>query len=263
MDFLLSCNEFVIVVSAATWYFSNKQVHDDDGIAGEAQVWKGFVWIPLYHFGSLALGSLLISVIWVIRGAFEYVARNTQDAVAENVLTGCLLSSIRCCLDCFDRFMRYLTKNAYIYLAITSEGFCSSALNSFLLLLKNSVKFAFVEGFSEFLMLIAKLSISMASTAVSLLILRWSVTDQPQSPIYPGIVMLLVALIISKIFVQIFETSANTLLQCYLIDADVARQKRLEPTHVPKTLAKFLRDNLEDDGLDGIEIAEQKRNLIN
>ena len=75
MAFILSCNEFVVVVSAATWYFSDKDKPDDDGIPGDAEVMKGFLWIPRYHFGSLALGSLLIAIVWMIRFVFEYVAK--------------------------------------------------------------------------------------------------------------------------------------------------------------------------------------------
>lgn len=260
--FLLSCNEFVIVVSAATWYFSNKQIPDDDGIPGDAEVFKGFLWIPLYHFGSLAIGSLTITLVWIIRGAFEYVARHTQGVEGDGGCSNCLISSIRCCLGCFDRLMRYLTKNAYIYMAISSESFCSSALNSFILMLKNAAKFAFVEGFSDFFMFIAKLSISIFTAATGLVILLMNQTDSPvSSPIFPGIVMLLTAYIISGVFVQIFDTAANTILQCYLMDADVAKQRHLEPTHVPATLARFLKDNCRDDH-NSVELIPERTNLI-
>jgi choline transporter-like protein 2/4/5 len=174
MAFLLSCNEFVIVVSAASWYFSNKEIPDSDGIPGDSEVMKGFIWIPRYHFGSLALGSLMIAIVWIIRFIFEYVAKKIDDASGGNKFTKCLLCCIRCCLDCFDRFMRYLTRNAYIYMAISSESFCSSALNAFILMLKNSAKFAFVEGFSDVFMFIAKICISVFATVTSMLILRWT-----------------------------------------------------------------------------------------
>ena len=70
--------------------------------------------------------------------------------------------------------MRYLTRNAYIYMAISSESFCSSALNAFILMLKNSAKFAFVEGFSDVFMFIAKICISVFSTVTSMLILTYT-----------------------------------------------------------------------------------------
>ena len=57
------------------------------------------------------------------------------------------------------------------------------------------------------------------------------------------------AYIISSIFISVFDASANTILQCYLIDLDIARQSNLDPTHVPPTLAKFLltQQQLNDD----------------
>jgi choline transporter-like protein 2/4/5 len=145
-------------------------------------------------------------------------------------------------------------------MAISSESFCSSALNSFILMLKNSAKFAFVEGFSEFFMFIAKLSIAIFTTATSLLILKLSIKESPvSSPVFPGIVILLVSFIVSGVFVQIFDTAANTILQCYLIDADVAKQRHLEPTHVPKTLARFLKTHGHDDH---IEMMPESANLL-
>jgi hypothetical protein len=244
MAFILSCNEFVVVVSAATWYFSDKDKPDDDGIPGDAEVMKGFWWIPRYHFGSLAMGSLLIAIVWMIRFVFEYVAKKMQSAGAgDNGFTKCLLNSIRCCLDCFDRLMRYLTRNAYIYMAISSESFCSSALNAFILMLKNAAKFAFVEGFSEVFMFIAKVCICVLATATSLTVLKFALTESPvSSPIVPGIVMLIISFIVAGIFVSVFDAGANTILQCYLIDFDITKQKgaHLEPTHVPPTLRKFL-----------------------
>lgn len=248
MSFILSCNEFVIVVSTASWYFSNKEIPDDDGIPGDSEVWMGFWWIPRYHFGSLALGSLLIAIVWIIRAVFEYVAKKVQDAAGNNAFTKGLLCCVRCCLDCFDRFMRYLTRNAYIYMAISSESFCSSALNAFILILKNSAKFAFVEGFSDAFMFIAKICIATFATCSSLVIMKYSLKSNPvSSPIVPGLVMLFISFIVAGIFVSIFDAASNTILQCYLIDKDVAKQSHLEPTHIPKTLAKFLKDSCADE----------------
>ena len=45
LAFLMACNEFVIIVSTCTWYFSRKDVPDDDGIRGDATVMEGFKWI--------------------------------------------------------------------------------------------------------------------------------------------------------------------------------------------------------------------------
>ena len=245
MAFILSMNEFVIIVSAASWYFSDKTIPDDDGIPGDSEVWKGFAWIFQYHFGSLALGSLLIAIVWIIRAIFEYVAEKVQDAAGDNGFTRALLCCVRCCLDCFDRFMRYITRNAYIYMAISSESFCSSALNAFILILKNSAKFAFVEGFSDVFMFLAKVCISVFTTATGVLCMSLFLSETPvSSPIVPALIMLLIAFIVAGIFVSIFDTGANTILQCYLIDMDVSKSQGLGAgkKHIPAGLQRFLAE---------------------
>ena len=71
--FLMAANEFVTIVSTCTWYFSRKDIPDDDGIPGDSEVWKGFWWSIRYHAGTLAFGSLLIAIVWLIRSIFEYI----------------------------------------------------------------------------------------------------------------------------------------------------------------------------------------------
>ena len=71
--FLMAANEFVTIVSTCTWYFSRKDIPDDDGIPGDSEVWKGFWWSIRYHAGTLAFGSLLIAIVWTIRSIFEYI----------------------------------------------------------------------------------------------------------------------------------------------------------------------------------------------
>ena len=88
-----------------------------------------------------------------------------------NGCTKCLVGCIRCCLDCFDRFIRYINRNAYIYCALTGSSYCTSALNSFVLILKNAAKFGFVEGIAGCFMFIAKFFIAIMTTLVSYFLL--------------------------------------------------------------------------------------------
>jgi len=78
---------------------------------------------------------------------------------------------MRCCLDCFDRFVRFLNANAYIYCAITSESFCPSALHAFLLILKNAAKFSFVESIAGAFMFLAKMFVAIVTTMIGYVIL--------------------------------------------------------------------------------------------
>jgi solute carrier family 44 (choline transporter-like protein), member 2/4/5 len=242
---LISMCEYVVIVSSSTWYFSRKDIPDSDGIPGDSDVWKGFWWSLRYNYGSLAFGSFILAVVWAIRVVFEYVGHKVQEASGDNDCTRCLLASIRCCLDCFDRFVRFLNCNAYIYMAVSGDSFCQSALHSFLLILKNSAKFGFVNGIATVFMFLAKFTVAIATTLCCWGLLKtWpeqeEVSGRKEGVLLPCLFVFIFAYIVASVFIGIFDISSATILQCYLKDLDISRQANLEPTHVPETLAKFL-----------------------
>jgi choline transporter-like protein 2/4/5 len=238
---LIAMNDYVVIVSSATWYFSRKDVPDDDGIAGDADVWKGFWWSFRYNFGSLAMGSFILTLVWIVRLIFEFVGELLKDSTGGNSCVRCLLICIRCCLDCFDRFVRFLNSNAYIYMAISGESFCPSALHSFLLILKNAAKFAFVNGMASIFMFLAKFTIAIVTALICWGLLKvWPDDAGTQGTFMPCAFVFLFAYLIGSTFISIFDTSSICILQCYLKDLDIAKQSGLDPTHVPETLARFL-----------------------
>ena len=246
--FLIACNDFAVICASATWYFSRKDLDDSDGIPGDSDVWKGFWWTFRYNMGTLALGSFILTIVWLIRTIFEYIGEKMHQASAGNKCVECLLCMVRCCLDCFDRFIRYLNRNAYIYCAISSESFCPSALHSFILLLKNHAKFAFVEGIADWFMFLAKTFIAVITTLCGYALLP-VMTEVAVDPTLPCIFIFLFAYLVACKFISIFDVSANTILQCYLFDMDIAKHHGLDMRHVPASLTKFLAIHGEDQNM--------------
>ena len=125
-------------------------------------------------------------------------------------------------------------------MALSGESFCSSALNSFILILKNSAKFAFVEGIADVFMFLAKFFISIATTGLSWLFM--GLMADVESPFLPLFVVFLLSYMIASIFIAIFDVSANTILQCYLMDKEIAAQQGLQdPDHIPPTMVNFFK----------------------
>lgn len=238
--FIMACNEFAVICAADTWYFSRKDIPDDDGIPGDSDVMKGFWWTYRYNMGTLAFGSFILAIVWMVRSIFEYIGEKLHQATGGNKCVECLLCCMRCCLDCFDRFIRYLNRNAYIYCAISGESFCPSALHSFLLILKNHAKFAFVENIAGGFMFLAKSYIS-ALTTLSGYFLLGPMTGIKIDPIMPCLFIFLFGYLVACKFISIFDVSANTILQCYLFDVEVGRHHgNWDPKHVPASLLKFI-----------------------
>jgi hypothetical protein len=105
MFFIMALNEFIVIVSAATWYYSDKTIKDTDGIAGDSDVGYGYKLGLQYHMGSLASGSLILAIVWIVRGIFAYIGKKLEDASGENCFTKCLVGCCNCCLACFNKFI--------------------------------------------------------------------------------------------------------------------------------------------------------------
>lgn len=238
--FITAANEFAVIVATCTWYFSRKDIPDNDGIPGDSDVTKGLTWTYRYQMGTLALGSFLLTVIWMVRSILEYLGDKLHEATGGNACLDCMLCCMRCILDCFDRFIRYLNVNAYIYNAITCESFCPSALHAFLLILKNHSKFAFVEGIAGAFMFLAKTFIAVLTTLIGYAIIPPITAPVEVNPVAPCFFIFLFSYIVAATFISIFETSSNSILQCYLFDQEIARHHNLDLKHVPAKLVKFL-----------------------
>jgi hypothetical protein len=78
----------------------------------------GFYWVFRYHLGSIAFGAFLIALIQIIRIIFEYYANKLEAANKENPVVKALLCATRYLLDCLERFIKFITKNAYIQVSL-------------------------------------------------------------------------------------------------------------------------------------------------
>lgn len=77
----------------------------------------------------------------MIRIIFEYYKNQLEKAGKENKLVKILLCATSYLLDCLERFIKFISKNAYIQIALTGKNFCAAAWNAFILILKNALRF--------------------------------------------------------------------------------------------------------------------------
>lgn len=67
MAFLLTISHFIIVGATAIWYFpSSRQDYP-------MPILKSISWMFRYHIGSLAMGSLLLALVWLLRIVAQYL----------------------------------------------------------------------------------------------------------------------------------------------------------------------------------------------
>jgi len=147
-------------------------------------------------------------------------------------------------LDCVDRFIKYINRNAYIQIALASENFCTSAFNAFVLILKHSAKFTMVQGIGNIFMFLGKMTIASLTTLIGFLIIEnWvQIEESLNSPVLPLLVIFFISYTVGAVFISVFSVSSNAILQCFLIDTDISEQEGREGAkHRPESLYNFIR----------------------
>jgi len=171
-------------------------------------------WILIYHMGSIAFGSFIIALVQFIRIIFEYYRKQMEAANKENKIVKVLLCCTSYLLACLDRCIKFITKNAYIQVALTSKNFCRSAWNAFMLIVKNMFRFGAVSTVGGIFMFLGRIFIIVLSVGASYLMMtQWAeIKENTTSPYFPCIIAGIIGFLIGAIFMSVFSFAADTIL---------------------------------------------------
>lgn len=120
--------------------------------------------------------------------------------------------------------MKFINKNAYIQIALTSENFCYSAMTAFILILKHAGKFTLVSNIGNVFIILGKMTIASLTTLIGFLIMEnWvEIKEALDSPGLPLAIIFMMSYFVGSVFVSVFSTASNTILQCFLVDQDIS-----------------------------------------
>lgn len=199
---------------------------------------KGTKWLFRYHVGSIAFGSFIIAVMQMIKLMFEYIRRKYKKVIAQNFFTKCIFCCLECCVQCIDRCVRTITKNAYIQIALTDRSFCPACISTFFLIIRNIARFSVITSIGWIMMVLGKATVMALSGLIGYIILMNSkYKDQITSPIAPVVVCVIIAYLISAIFLSVYSFSSTAILHCFLLDEET------KGNHRPKSLETFIEAN--------------------
>jgi len=236
--FVIASTQFVLASSTALWYFSQ-----GTGQAAPKTVKTSIYRLVRYHLGSIAFGSLILAIVQMIRLVLAYMeAQAKKMAGKEGKVIKYTLACLQCYLACFERFIKFLNKNAYIQIALTGKNFCSSAKAAFFLILRNPLRFSIVGGIGSIFVLFGKVFIAaMTALAGFLVITKWDrFSDSLYSPFIPTVCMFIFAYVIGAVFMNVYGMAADTILACFIVDEEIHSKKNSPALHCPESLKTFL-----------------------
>lgn len=242
--FIMALSEFVQASSTAIWYYA--QGPESNGAHGPVR--RSFYRAFRYHLGSLALGSFLIAVIQAVQLVLLYIQKQLKDAkvTQNNKIVEYAMKLAMCLVNCFERFIQFINRNAYIQIAVRGTNFCQAAKDAFFLIFQNPTRFALMSGLGELFLLVGQLFITFTTTCIGYAILVNSDTYSKNlnSPLLPCIFFFFISYVISLMFMAVYGMACDTILQCFCVDEDISKSKGKAPQHCPAPL-KDLFDSVD------------------
>jgi solute carrier family 44 protein 1 (choline transporter-like protein) len=227
--FLVACQHFVTGSSVCRWYFLRHKQELESPIANS-------YWILFrYSLGSIALGSLVVSGIKLLRLVFQRIHKmmtKDRDDSCSGPLKCCA-----CFLWIFEKILIFVNTNAYIEIALTGKSFCSSARRAFSVLTMNALQVTAVNSVGDFLLFISKAMIVLVTlwTGNKLVEDRQSELSYSWSPL---IVSGLSAYFVAHCFLSVYEMAIDALFICFCENREAERSdsSNTRPSFTNRTL---------------------------
>lgn len=226
--------QFVIAASACIWYFTVNSDTKGRGTVGTALYW-GF----RFHLGSIAFGSFIIAVVQFIRIMFEWYRRYMAKASRDNKVVKALLCLTSYCLYLLEKCVKYISKNAYIQVALTNDYFCKAAWNAFALILANAGRFGMATSVGKILNFFGVAAIAAVNGVIAFYVLTETDYASVQSPVAPIVLVCIISILIANTFLSIFGFSSDAILQSFLLDEQLRFQGGSRPEHMQEFAAEF------------------------
>ncbi|XP_071330663.1 choline transporter-like protein 2 isoform X3 [Trachinotus anak] len=197
-----------------------------------------------YHTGSLAFGSLILSIVQIIRVLLEYLDHKLKGA--QNKFAKFLLCCLKCCFWCLEKFIKFLNRNAYIMVAIYGKNFCTSARDAFFLLMRNMIRVAVLDKVTDFLLFLGKLLIVGLVGVFAFFFFSGRVkafeNTAPNLHYYwvPILTVVIGSYLIAHGFFSVYAMCVDTLFLCFLEDLERNDGSPERPYLMPESLRKIL-----------------------
>jgi len=205
------------MVAASSFYFSSNKNGE-----GSGSVMTGVKFAYFKHAGSLAFGSLVQTIVWVIKQIVEGAATHAQRESGGNAVVTALACCARCVVGCLENIVDYINKGAYAYIAVTGDSYCRSAWNGFLLNLRHTMQFYYANGLAAMFILMGKLMITCLNVATCFLIMRYGTNKGDNNGLAaPLSVVGILSFLTATIFLGQFDEATNATIHCLAVDLDL------------------------------------------
>jgi hypothetical protein len=222
---------FAIAYITQQWWFRAADKHS----GGACSLCSAICSCLTYHLGTMAFGALAIMVFRLPR---QLVSTQVTELSDGQVVTRACSCACECCISCFEGFLRYMHRSAFMDVAINSNNFCKAAWFSEELLREVADGVHGLRVVSHLFQFLGVGGIAAAGALCThLLAVYWSDFSDVDSDRYIENPMVLDAVsavicgLLAWPFVHLLNPVATTILFCHSIDdyrRELEREDSLE-----------------------------------
>uniref|UniRef100_A0A671W4N8 Choline transporter-like protein n=1 Tax=Sparus aurata TaxID=8175 RepID=A0A671W4N8_SPAAU len=242
VNFVIALGQCTLAGAFASYYWAFSKPGDIPMFPLSAS----FIRSLRYHVGSLAFGSLILTLVQVVRIILEYIDHKTRSA--QNPCARFLMCCLKCCFWCLEKFIKFLNRNAYIMIAIYGKNFCVSAKNAFMLLMRNIVRVVVLDKVTDLLLFFGKLLVVGGVGVLSFFFFSGRIllpgnTFRSETLNYywmPIITVIFGSYLIAHGFFSVYNMCVDTLFLCFLEDLERHDGSLQKPYYMSKNLMKIL-----------------------
>lgn len=234
--FISALSEMSIAGVVAEYYFSTDEERDN---LPRFMCLRSFLRSLRFHTGSLAFGSLIITICRIIRAIIEYFDQKTKDS--QNTAVKCLIKCCKCCCWCFEKFLKYLNRNTYVMIAMHGYNFFGGCKAAFGLLLRNAARATAINWVGDFTLFLGRVLVAALVSSVSIFILKRN--EDITFFIVPAFCIFVMSWIASGAFTSVFEMGIDATFMCFLEDEERNDGGPGQARHTPDELREYMNDS--------------------
>ncbi|KAK1260784.1 hypothetical protein QJS04_geneDACA001914 [Acorus gramineus] len=222
-QFIVACSSTVIAGSVASYYWGRGEISQEIPFL---PVFSSMKRLMRYSLGSVALGSLVVSIVESVRSMLESIRRRLKytDSAPLSRIGKVTSYSSKCCLGGIEWTIKSVNRNTYIMIAITGKSFCKASVIATGLIMNNILRIGKVNVIGDVILFLGKLCVSLFSAVFAFLMLDThkysSAHNKISSPLFPVLVCWGLGYVVSTLFFAVVEMAIDTIILSFCQDAE-------------------------------------------
>ncbi|XP_046396983.1 choline transporter-like protein 1 isoform X2 [Ischnura elegans] len=242
-QFIFGCQNMVIAGATTTWFFNANKDQLNSPI--KEGIWR----LIRYHLGSVALGSLLVAIVmlarvmaWLLRywkkkcGLTE--ERNEVGSLSTNWTK---IAAFQCCCcsigSCFQNIVLFLSRNAYIQIAIRGCSFCEGGRQAVKVLSANSLRLMAINSVGDWVLSLAKIIVVIGTLFFGILLIQ--AKDGVQHAWVPLVLSGIFSYAIAHSFMSVYEMAIDSIFMCFCEECEINNGVK-DTSHLSPQLLEFM-----------------------